>query len=57
LPATEEQKKRGQRVEAGHVLMAGAELSDELDTEQLNNEATKDPRAESRGVVAKSLKR
>src|ERR1043166_4455971 len=57
VPAVERQKKAGQRAEVGQVLMAGAELSDEPDTEEMNNEATKEQRTEHRGLVVKSLKR
>jgi uncharacterized sulfatase len=57
LPAADDQRKKGKRADAGQVLIAGAELSDELDTEESNNKATKEQRTESRGLVVETLKR
>jgi arylsulfatase A-like enzyme len=56
VPAVEGQKKKGQRADAGQVLMAGAELSDEPDADEPNNEGTKQQKVEHRRLVVKSLK-
>ena len=50
-PAVERQKQKGQRAAGGQALMAGAELSDELDTEQPADEATTEPGNKTSSLV------